>query len=154
MCYPRGFGPGQVRDEIILNVDFASTFLDYAGLPIPEHFQGRSFRPILEGDTPSDWRRGMYYRYWMHLADHNVYAHYGLRTERYKLIYYYADALGQLGAFDGSKEPEWELFDLETDPYELDNIADEPDKAELVGELRAELERVQLEVGDTPYVRA
>lgn len=154
MRYPRSFGPGLVKDEIVLNVDFASSFLDYAGVPIPEHFQGHSFRPVLEGHTPADWRSSMYYRYWMHLQDHNVYAHYGLRTERYKLIYYYGDALGQPGTLSDLTDPEWELFDLQNDPYELDNIADEPDRAELLADLKVELDRAQLEVGDTPYVRA
>ena len=96
---------------MILNVDFAPTFLDYAGVAIPDSFQGRSMRPVLEGRTPDDWQTAMYYRYWMHLAHHHVYAHYGVRTLRYKLIYYYADALSQPGALDEPKEPEWELFD-------------------------------------------
>lgn len=153
MRYPRGFGAGQVRDEIILNVDFAPTFLDYAGLPVPEHFQGRSFRTVLEEDTPPDWRTSMYYRYWMHGTHHNVYAHYGVRTKTHKLIYYYADPLGQLGTIGDAKEPEWELFDLETDPFELDNVVDDPNRAELVAELKAELELLQSEVGDAPYFR-
>ncbi|MDZ7704237.1 MAG: DUF4976 domain-containing protein [Trueperaceae bacterium] len=61
---------------------------------MPEAFQGRSFRDLLHGETPADWREAMYYRYWMHKAHHNVYAHYGVRTKRHKLIYYYSDALG------------------------------------------------------------
>jgi len=94
----------------------------------------------------------MYYRYWMHKTHHNVYAHYGIRTHRYKLIYYYADALGQTGAIDESYEPEWELFDLEQDPYELKNVVDDPAYAELVLELKAEMHRLQAEVGDERYV--
>ena len=78
-----------------------STLLNLlAGIDQPDRFQGRSFRPLLEGSTPEDWPEIMYYRYWMHLAHHHVYAHYGVRTHRYKLIYYYADALGQPGAID------------------------------------------------------
>ena len=77
----------------------------------------------------------MYYRYWMHLAHHGVYAHYGVRTKRYKLIYYYADALGQLGAIDDPKEPEWELFDLEKDPHELNSVYHDPAYADVVAEL-------------------
>ena len=117
--YPREIAPGTVNDDMVLNVDFAPTFLDFAGVEIPrtEHgMQGDSFRPLLHGETPDDWQTSLYYRYWMHLAHHNVYAHYGVRTLRYKLIYYYADALGQPGAIDEPKEPEWELFDLEKDP--------------------------------------
>jgi hypothetical protein len=93
----------------------------------------------------------MYYRYWMHLTHHNVYAHYGVRTLRYKLIYYYADALGQPGAIDDSKEPEWELFDLEQDPCELNSVYSDPAYADVVKELKAELRRLQEEVGDEPY---
>jgi len=149
--YPRAIQAGTINDQMILNIDFASTFLDYAGLPIPDHFQGRSFRPLLAGNRPADWQTSMYYRYWMHLAHHGVYAHYGLRTLRYKLIYYYADALDQLGALDDPRPPEWELFDLQEDPYELNNLYHDPAHAELVTELTAELERLQGQVGDRPY---
>ena len=84
--YPRAIEAGSVNRDIILNVDFAPMFLDYAGVEIPASFQGRSFRPLLEGSTPGNWQQSMYYRYWMHLAHHHVYAHYGVRTQRYKLI--------------------------------------------------------------------
>jgi arylsulfatase A-like enzyme len=149
--YPREVVAGTVSDDIVLNVDFPSLFLDLAGVPIPGAFQGRSFRPILRGETPSDWRQAMYYRYWMHKAHHNVYAHYGIRTRRFKLIYYYADALGQQGAIDETYEPEWELFDLQSDPYELNSVYDAPEYAPLVGELKDELHRLQEEVGDRRY---
>ena len=117
----------------------------------PDHYQGHSFRPLLDGETPSDWQTSMYYRYWMHKTHHNVYAHYGVRTERYKLIYYYSDALGQLGAIDETYEPEWELFDLETDPYEMNNIVDDPKYADIVIELKAELHRLQADLQDERY---
>jgi hypothetical protein len=93
----------------------------------------------------------MYYRYWMHKTHHNVYAHYGIRTMRYKLIYYYADALGQLGSIDETYEPEWELFDLETDPYEMNNVFHDPAYADLVVQLKAEMHQMQAELGDTRY---
>jgi arylsulfatase A-like enzyme len=81
----------------------------------------------------------MYYRYFMHLAHHNVYAHYGVRTERYKLIYYY----------ESQPEPqEWELFDLQSDPQELHNVYHDPGYAPVVAELRAELRRLRAEIGD------
>jgi len=149
--YPREIVPGTVSQDMILNADFAPTFLDYAGIDVPKEMQGRSFRPSLNGRTPSDWQRSMYYRYWMHLAHHNVYAHYGLRTLRYKLIYYYADALGQPGAIDERKEPEWELFDLEKDPCELHNVYHNPEYAGAVADLREELHRRQAAVRDEPY---
>jgi arylsulfatase A-like enzyme len=151
MRYPPEIAAGSVCDQIILNVDFPETFLDYAGLPIPESFQGVSFRPLCQGKTPAGWQTSLYYRYWMHLANHYVYAHYGVRTTRYKLIYYYADALGQPGTVDETKEPEWELFDLEHDPRELFSVYDDPAYADVVRDLRAELRRLQLQVGDAPY---
>jgi arylsulfatase A-like enzyme len=151
--YPKEVKPGSTNDDIVLNVDFPALFLDLAGIEIPEAFQGRSFRTNLQGETPGDWRSSMYYRYWMHKAHHNVYAHYGLRTKRYKLIYYYADALGQAGTIDETYEPEWELFDLEKDPCELNNVYDDPNYAETVNELKSELHRRQEEVGDERYFK-
>ena len=149
--YPREIAPGTVNDDIILNVDFPLTWLDYAGIDAPDAMQGVSFRPLLNGVTPEDWQTSLYYRYWMHLAHHNVYAHYGVRTLRYKLIYYYADALGQPGAIDDPREPEWELFDLDNDPYELHNVYHNPAYVGVVCDLTAELYRLQASVGDEPY---
>ena len=149
--YPREVEPHSVNTDIILNVDFASLFLDLAGIPIPADFQGRSFRPLLRGETPPDWRQAMYYRYWMHKAHHNVYAHYGIRTKRHKLIYYYSDPLGQTGAIGESYAPEWELFDLQKDPQEMLNVVCDPAYAAVFAELKAELHRLQAEVGDERY---
>ncbi|RKX34122.1 MAG: sulfatase [Verrucomicrobia bacterium] len=151
--YPREVAAGTCNDDIVLNVDFPALFLDLAGIEKPETFQGRSFRANLQGETPGDWRESMYYRYWMHKAHHNVYAHYGIRTKRYKLIYYYADGLGQVGSIDETHEPEWELFDLERDPSELNSVYGDPTYADTVTELKAELHRRQEEVGDERYFR-
>jgi len=148
--YPREIAPHSVSDDMVLNVDFASTFLDLAGVPIPSDMQGSSFRPLLGGKLPPDWQTSMYYRYWMHLAHHNVYAHYGVRTLRYKLIYYYSDSMGQAGSIDESREPEWELFDLERDPQEMNNVYNNPEYAEVVADLKEELHRLQTQVGDAP----
>jgi arylsulfatase A-like enzyme len=149
--YPAEISPGSINADIVLNVDFAQTFLDFADVQAPATMQGRSFRPLLGGRRPADWQTSMYYRYWMHKAHHNVYAHYGVRTADYKLIYYYNDALGQPGAIDESYEPEWELFDLRKDPRELHSVYHDPLYAEVVRELRAELRRLQESVGDEPY---
>lgn len=149
--YPREISPGTVCGDMVLNVDFAPLFLDLAGIDIPAWMQGRSIRCLWHGEKPSDWRTGMYYRYWMHLSHHNVYAHYGLRTQRYKLIYYYADALGQPNTIDDTREPEWELFDLEVDPYELNNVYADPKYAAIVERLKDELHRLQTEVNDERY---
>ena len=149
--YPREVEAASTNDDIVLNVDFPALFLDLAGVDAPDAFQGRSFRDLLHGETPTDWRQAMYYRYWMHKAHHNVYAHYGVRTKRHKLIYYYSDALGQAGAVDETYEPEWELFDLETDPYELNSVYDHPAYAGTVETLKDTLHTLQAEVGDARY---
>jgi len=151
--FPREVAPGTVNDDIVLNLDFAPLFLDVAGVDIPDDMQGSNFRPLLHGETPDDWREAMYYRYWMHKAHHNVYAHYGLRTKTHKLIYYYADALGQAGAIDETYDPEWELFDLEADPYELNSVFDDPVYADTVKELKETLHKLQAEVGDERYYK-
>lgn len=146
--YPRSIKPGTSTDAFALNVDFAQTFLDYAGIEAPEDMQGRSLRPILEGEVPEDWQTSMYYRYWEHMSEHNVAAHYGIRTHRYKLIYYYGEGLGVPGARDIKREPAWELFDLEKDPYELNNVYSDPAYQDVVEELKKELYRLKEKVKD------
>ncbi len=145
VSYPREIGAGSVSNDIVLNVDFAPTLLEYAGVQIPDEMQGRSIVPVLRGQTPADWQTAMYYRYFMHCDGHNVYAHYGLRTERYKLIYYYEEDPGP---------QEWELFDLDSDPYELMNVYADPAYAGIVEELKQRLAAMRDELGDqtNPWV--
>lgn len=91
----------------------------------------------------------MYYRYWEHLSvEHRVGAHYGVRTERYKLIYYYGESLGAADAVDESRTPEWELFDLELDPYEMNNVYAHQNYAQVVEEMQDELNRLKEQVKD------
>ena len=151
--FPKEVEAGTVNEDMILNVDFAPLFLELAGVPVPDYMQGHSIRPLLQQNTPDDWRDAMYYRYWMHRTHHNVYAHYGIRTERYKLIYYYADAMGTTGSIKGSFEPEWELFDLEKDPYELNSVYNNPDYADIVKDLTGRLHQMQADVGDERYYK-
>ncbi len=147
--YPGEIEPAMVNDDLVINNDFASTFLDYAGIDPPDDLQGRSIRPLLQGQTPDDWRQSFYYRYWMHRGGgHTVCAHYGVRTRRYKLIYYYGQALDAPGAVDEPRPPEWELFDLEKDPLEMNSVYDDPQYADVVGELAGELTRLRDEVQD------
>ena len=136
--YPGHVAEGSVNSDIVLNVDFAPTFLDYAGVRPPHFMQGRSFAPLLEGNTPANWRDAMYYRYFMHNA-HGVYAHYGIRTDRYKLIYYYMDDPGPR---------EWELFDLQEDPAELSNVYGEPAYADVAADLKQRLRDLRANYGD------
>nr|WP_275588414.1 sulfatase/phosphatase domain-containing protein [Microlunatus panaciterrae] len=114
--------------------------------------QGSSLRPLLRGERPTDWRDTVYYRYWEHDdADHGVWAHYGIRTDRYKLVYYYSDGLGLPGTSDRRFAPEWELFDLERDPDELHNVYHRPDYREVREVLRAELRTQQTTLADRPH---
>ncbi|MFW5690443.1 MAG: sulfatase [Planctomycetota bacterium] len=150
--YPREIAPGSACDEFALNVDMPVTMLDYAGVEISAFMQGRSFRPLLQGTTPPDWQKTMYYRYWMHgEGSHNTTAHYGVRTHRYKLIYYYGDGLGLAGTNPPKRAPEWELFDLQNDPCEMTSVYDDPAYAEVIAELKVELARLQKDLGDKPY---
>lgn len=149
--YPKEIKPGTINKNIILNVDFAETFLDYAGIAAPEDMQGSSFRHLLRGETDNTWRDSFYYRYWCNGGFHKVYAHYGIRTSRHKLIYYYCDPLGQKGAHKDPHEPEWVLFDLENDPFEMKNVFTDPNYGEIVQELKEKLAKLQKKLGDQPF---
>jgi len=149
--YPGVLKPATVNRDMVLNIDFAPTFLDFAGAKAPSEMQGRSFFANLQGHTPKDWRKSMYYRYWMHnTSDHHVPAHYGLRTDRWKLIYYYGKPLGMKGANPPDTEPDWELYDTKNDPREMHNLYHEPKYAGLIQKLKAELAAKQKEAGDVP----
>ncbi len=160
--YPDKVEAGKVNTEMVANIDFAETFLDYAGARIPDTMQGRSLRPLFEGNTPADWPESIYYRYWMHGAHFNVPGHYGIRTKDYKLIFFYGKGLSYSHAkyyptgnwnFEGNKivdtEPYWEMYDLKNDPDELNNIYDNPDYASVMEELRHQLFQLKKIYGDT-----
>ncbi|KAF4124241.1 Arylsulfatase A or related enzyme [Geosmithia morbida] len=149
--YPKLIRPKSVCDDIICNVDFAPTFLELAGVRVPTYMQGVSFRPLLGGETPADWQQVAYHRYWMHRdVIHEAYAHYGVRDQRYKLIYWYAEDLGLEGARPGGEEKEWELFDCQEDPLELFNCYADPKYADVVETMTKMLEDKMAEIGDEP----
>ena len=132
--------PGFVKSAstqaaMVLNVDFAPTLMEIAGLKAPADMQGRSFLPLLRGERPADWRTSWYYRYYHDPGDHNTRAHYGVRTETHKLIYFW-------------KKDQWECYDLLHDPDELHNLADDSAHAVLVAKLKAELYRLKKELQD------
>jgi len=133
--YPPAIRPGTVNEDMVLNVDFAPTFLEFAGLPVPAEVQGRSIKPLLSGQTPTDWRQVWYYRYYHYPADHRVQPHYGVRTDRYKLIYF-------------NRIKQWELFDLQTDPQEVNNIYAAPASAPIISDLQAQMNRLRKELDD------
>lgn len=124
--WPGKIKPGSVSTDMVMNLDFAETFLNIAGVEIPADMQGRSVVPVLTGETPADWRKSVYYHYYEYPVPHAVHPHYGIRTERYKLIHYYTTG-------------EWELFDLKEDPQEMRSIFAEEAHQELVRELQQQL---------------
>ncbi len=133
--WPGVVKPGSTSASIVSNIDFAETFLEAAGLPIPAEMQGRSLVPLLKGETPADWRKSFYYQYFEYPVPHHVRPHYGVVTARYKLV-----------RFDSPDVDEWELFDLEQDPLELRNVYSEPANTKVVADLTRELDRLRAEL--------
>lgn len=128
--YPGAIPKGKVNGDMVLNIDFAPTLLDFAGLKAPADMQGRSFRPVLSGHTPADWRKSMFYVYYMNTG---LPPHYGVRSDRYKLI-----------RFPLSNE--WELFDLKEDPHEMNSVYANPAYATVAAHMKQELERLKREL--------
>ena len=126
---------GSVEEAMVINPDFAPTFMDLAGLAVPADMQGRSLVPLFRRQRPSDWRTSMYYRYYHDPGHHNTRAHYGVRTPTHKLIHYW-------------KKDQWELFDLTKDPDELRNLYGDPAQQETVRQLKTELSRLKRELKD------
>ena len=127
--------PGSTSRDIVSNLDFAETFLDAAGIPIPAEMQGRSLLPVLAGQTPADWRKAFYYQYYEYPQPHHVRPHYGIVTDRYKLVRFY-----------GTGEDYSELFDLQKDPQEMKSVFDDPAYAATQKELQAGLVRLRQEL--------
>ena len=113
--------------QMVQNLDYAQTFLEMAGAEIPSNMQGRSLVPILKNGKADDWRKSIYYHYYEYPSVHMIPRHYGIRTERYKLIHFY-----QFGN-------EWEMYDLKEDPDELTNIYGKADKKSLQKDLKEQL---------------
>lgn len=132
--WPGHIKPGSVGKGMVLNVDFAPMMLEAAGAPIPTDMQGRSFLSLLEGKPPRNWRKSMYYRYY-HPGHHNVAAHYGVRTDRYKLIFF-------------NKLNQWEFYDLQKDPREMHNGYQDPAYQKIIESLKKEMERLKKELKD------
>jgi len=129
--WPGVIRPGSESMELVQNLDMAETFLDMADAEIPPDMQGSSLVPLMKGQTPADWRKSIYYHYYEgEDAVHNVYKHYGVRTDRYKLIYFYT-------------LDEWEFYDLEKDPHEMQSQYDNPEYAAIIREMKAELKRLR-----------
>ncbi len=138
MAYPREIPAGQILDQLVMNLDFAPTFLDYANVPIPPEIQGVSFRSIVGKRKSNDWRSAVYYHYYEYPHGwHNVKRHYGIRTDRYKLIHFYNNL------------DIWELYDLQADPAELNNVYGQETYRKIQADLHRQLEQLREEYEDT-----
>ena len=136
--YPREIKGQQKLDEIVLNLDFAPTFLDYAGIKAPKSMQGYSIRNLVSGKQKSKWRKSMYYHYYEFPHGwHFVKKHYGIRTDRYKLIHFYDDI------------DAWEFYDLKDDPNEINNIYNDPNYKSEINVTKRKLYELQDEFKDT-----
>lgn len=129
-----------VNKDMVSNIDIAETFLDAAGVKVPEDMQGESMLPILKGNTPKNWRTEHYYHYYEYPQPHHVRPHYGMSNERYKLIHFYGDI------------DEWELFDLQSDPQEMKNVYNDPAYAKVREELHKKLEALRVKYKDSDEV--
>ena len=135
--YPAEIKGGTRIDGLVQNLDLAPTFLDYAGIPVPPSMQGESFRDLVSGKT-SEWRDAVYYTYYEFAQPgHGVKRHYGVATERYKLIHFYYDI------------DEWELYDLEKDPHDMQNVYGRPVYAEVQEMMHGKLDSLRSKYGDS-----
>ncbi len=138
MRYPAAIPAGTVVDRIVLNLDIPATLIDLAGAAIPDRMQGESMMRVVRDTADVSWRRSMYYHYYEFPHGwHNVKRHYGIRTERYKLIHFYNDI------------DDWELYDLQKDPFEVMNLHGKQGTEQLTRGLKEELNRLQVKFGDT-----
>lgn len=122
---------------MVQNIDYAPTFLTLAGVPVPEDIQGVSLVPLLKGEKPRHWRDAIYYHYYEFPGEHHVRRHYGVRTDRYKLIHFY-----------GNDIDSWELYDLKTDPTELHNVYNDPKMAKVKAMMHKKLDQLQEQYDD------
>lgn len=125
--WPDVIKPGSVSNDMVMNLDIAETLLDAAQVKVPAEMQGKSMLPVWKGKTPDDWRKYVYYHYYESGGEHNVAKHIGVRSDRYKLIYYY-------------ENEDWELYDLQKDAHELNNVYNDPAYQKIQDSLKNELQ--------------
>ena len=126
--------------QLVQNIDYAPTFLELAGAPIPADIQGESLLPLLKGEWPENWRNSLYYHYYEYPAEHSVKRHYGVRDDRYKLIHFYGEKNEHNDAISCN-----ELYDLQSDPNELNNLYDNPEYADIQTRLQARLDKFRVD---------
>jgi len=156
--YPKKIKAGSKTDAIINNVDFAPTLITLAGGEVPEYMQGHSFKPILyTGKEPEGWQQATYYRYWMHMAHHENPAHFGIRTKRYKLIFFYScdyknrktSTQNNMKMYDFRGPVGWEFYDLKNDPYEMHNLYGDQRYTDVIINLKHELKALREKYNET-----
>jgi len=130
--YPKKVKAGSINEDIITNIDFAPTLLELAGINTSQKMQGTSFASLLEGNTPKDWQEAMYYHYYEFPYWHHVQPHYGIRTQKFTLAHFYYNI------------DVWELYDLEKDPSQMNNIINEPEYASVIIALKADLKALMI----------
>ncbi|MHC4657044.1 MAG: sulfatase/phosphatase domain-containing protein, partial [Planctomycetota bacterium] len=144
--YPKTIKADTRTDAIVENVDFGPTMLDFAGVATPQYMHGRSFKSILEtGREPPDAKQAAYYHYWMHMAHHDNPAHIAVRTKRYKLIMFYGTGRNKSTP---QTPPGWELYDMKNDPYEMNNLYDDPKYKGIIAQLKQQLKALRSRYGE------
>lgn len=128
--WPGHIKPGTTNRTMVQNIDYAPTFLDVAGISIPSSMQGISLKPILKDTRAMVSRNSLYYHFYEYNADHTVLQHLGVRTERYKLIYFYT-------------VNEWQLYDLKNDPTEQKNLIRNKQYTDVLANMKKELLRLR-----------
>lgn len=129
MQWPGRIPAGSSSSALVQNIDFAPTLLDATGVEAKSPMHGVSLLPLL-GSSPVDWERDLYYHFYENPGFHGVARHYGVRGERYKLIYYY-------------ENDEWELFDLQQDPGDLANLYGQAGYSEITADLKQRLQKLR-----------
>lgn len=134
--YPKMVKPNSVSEDVVRNIDFASTLLDLAGIKFTENVQGISFKPVLINKTPKNWNQAAYYHYYEFPYWHHVQPHYGIRTQKYTLAHFYYNV------------DVWELYDLEKDPKQMHNVYNDPKYAAVIADLKKQLKQLMIESGN------
>ncbi len=137
---------GNENADLVQNIDYAPTYLDIAGIEKPEWMVGTSLLPLLDGKKPADWRTYLYYHYYDYPAYHMVRRHDGVRDARYKLIHFYGEKDKYNEAINCN-----ELYDLQNDPNELNNLYEHPEYADIVTRMQAQLDKFRTDLKVDEY---
>ena len=147
--WPGHIQPGSTNSDLTQNIDFAETFLDLAGVTPPKDMQGVSLVPLLKGETPKNWRKSLYYRYYEFPGFHSVRKHEGVAEKRFKLIRFYGPNYKVKDPKTGKPtqlppDDEWEFYDLQKDPHEMNNVYSNPEYAGEIKRMKNELQQLRI----------